>query len=230
MSHYCPTAAAQLSVDHPVITILSNAPGFPDTGEYVGLAADAELPPLLRPDCLLDWSTWWMIEERAVRLVHTHPESALPRLMLAVEELRRWRPGDSELMQAAAKAFDAADEIASDGWRPSTPLTESHLAHVMAAVPSDWRGAAAEALATRRPPLRDDVFGRLLAAHAFANWAAYLGKGLRTWYQSIEAAGCLAALTGDAGVTDLVLRHLADSSALIARWSRSEGDPAIRRP
>jgi len=106
----------------------------------------------------------------------------------------------------------------------------THVADALAAVPEEWRPDAGRALATRAAALPDGEVGRFLAAHVFANWSAYTGRGLRTWYRSVEAAGCLVRLTNDPGMVDLVLRHLADSSALITRWSRAETSPVIRRP
>jgi hypothetical protein len=62
-----------------------------------------------------------------------------------------------------------------------------------------------------------------LAAHAFANWTAHLGQGLRSWLRSVEAA---YVLVNELGVrqTDLLLRHLADPNELARVWSRAELD------
>jgi hypothetical protein len=106
----------------------------------------------------------------------------------------------------------------------------ARIADALSAVPAPWRGTAERALATRGDASSPRVAGRLLSAHAFANWTAYSGRGLRAWYRSIEGAAALLAATGDAGMVDLVLRHLADSSALIARWNLAEAVPLIPRP
>jgi hypothetical protein len=63
---------------------------------------------------------------------------------------------------------------------------------------------------------------RFLMAHAFANWTAHLGEGLRSWLWSIQAAHGLAASGLSAGDADLLLRHLADPHALARAWSRAE--------
>jgi hypothetical protein len=228
LSHYCPTARAQLDRQEGAITIREDAEGFPRTGEYVGLDATADLPPLLHPRCLLDWETWWVIETRAVSLIGGRAESALPRLAIAVEHMRTWRPTMGSLHAHVSLSFDVAAQASIPAWRPSDALIAAHVADARAAVPPDWQADADQALAARQPPLAWPVFGRFLAAHAFANWAAYRGQGLRTWYRSIEAAGCLAWRTGDPGSADLVLRHLADSSALITRWSQAEEAGVIR--
>src|SRR5262249_16894600 len=62
-----------------------------------------------------------------------------------------------------------------------------------------------------------------LAAHAFANWTAHLGLGLRTWLRSIEAAHRLARERGFSAA-DLELRHMANPKELSATWSRVEDE------
>ena len=57
-----------------------NAPAFLPDREYVGLDARASLPPLLRPDMLMDWESWWEIERLAVETLLTRggsPEEAI---------------------------------------------------------------------------------------------------------------------------------------------------------
>jgi len=230
LSHYCPTARAHLDANTGVVLIRTDAPGFPGRGEYVGLQAAPDLPPLLHPRCLLDWESWWAVEAAAVALVTGMPDTALPRLALAIESLRTWRPMSVPLADAVHRAFDLASTAPLPPWVPTEALLASHTADLHAAIPTAWRGQADAAVATRHPQLPMPTFGRYLAAHVFANWAAYTGHGLRTWYRSIEAAGCLVWMTGDPGAADLVLRHLADSSALITRWSLAERTPVIRRP
>jgi hypothetical protein len=230
LSHYCPTARHQLDRPDGPVTIVDHARAFPRHGEYVGLDASPDVPPLLHPRCLLDWESWWLIERRAVTLVSEHPETALPRLAHMVETLHTWRPGTAPLTDAVHRAFDLAQIAPVDPWRPTPADVESHITDVRQSVPADWRADSDRALVAGTGDLPTRVVGRFLAAHTFANWAAYNGRGLRTWYRSIEAAGCLLWMTRDPGMVDLALRHLADSSALIARWNRSERRPVIRRP
>lgn len=230
LSHYCPTARTMLDRAQGPTTIARHARGFPAHGEYAGLDAASALPPLLHPQCLLDWEAWWQIEDRAVRLVDEHPSTALPRLALAVEHLRTWRPGTALLRDVVHRAFDLAGVAIVSDWVPATDLVAAHLADALESVPAEWRAEAERALAVRAAPPTLPVIGRFLAAHVFANWTVHTGRGLRTWYRSIEAAGCLLHLTHDPGMVDLVLRHLAGSSALVERWRRSESSPVIRRP
>lgn len=230
LSHYCPTARALLSTAGGPVGIVDRTTAFPAHEEYAGLDATASLPPLLHPRCLLEWDAWWLTEALAVRLVDDDPRRGLPRLALAVEHLRTWRPGTVPLRDLVQRAFDVASIAAVAEWDPAADALATHVADALAAVPEEWRPDAGRALATRAAALPDGEVGRFLAAHVFANWSAYTGRGLRTWYRSVEAAGCLVRLTNDPGMVDLVLRHLADSSALITRWSRAETSPVIRRP
>ncbi|MBM3751644.1 MAG: hypothetical protein FJW21_10785 [Acidimicrobiia bacterium] len=230
LSHYCPTARALLDAVTGPVTIVDRALAFPTHEEYVGLDATAQLPPLLHPRCLLEWDGWWLIEALAVQLVDALPHSALPRLAVAVEHLHGWRPGTAPLRDVVQRAFDLAAVSGVPDWEPDGASLATHVTDARAAVPPEWQADAERALATRAPALPDAVIGRCLAAHVFANWAAYTGHGLRTWYRSVEAAGSLLRVTNDPGMVDLVLRHLADSSALITRWSRAERSPVIRRP
>jgi len=230
LSHYCPTARRQLDRPDAPVTISDRAVAFPRHGEYVGLAASPDIPPLLHARCLLDWESWWLIERRTVTLVSEHPDTALPRLALMVEALHVWRPGSAPLVDAVHRAFDLAQIAEVVPWCPSASDVDAHVEDVRSSVPAEWRNDVDRALMAGTGDLPSRVVGRFLAAHTFANWAAYNGRGLRTWYRSIEAAGCLLWVTRDPGMVDLALRHLADSSALITRWNRAERRPVIRRP
>jgi len=67
-----------------------------------------------------------------------------------------------------------------------------------------------------------DAEKRFLAAHAFANWTAHLGTGLRSWFRSIEAAYALLETGFAVGDADLLLRHLAETSMLTEAWNQAE--------
>lgn len=229
LSHYCPTANAQLERATGPVTIVDGGAAFPRHGEYVGLAASRDIPPLLNSRCLMSWEQWWLIEARAVALVSEHPETALPRLARAIEHLHAWRPGTAPLADVIHRAFDLASIGDELPWTPTDAEIDGHIADALSTIPPEWHDDAVKALTPGHTRLPWPMFGRFLAAHAFANWAAYNGRGLRTWFRAIEAAGCLVWRTGDAGSADLILRHLADSSALITRWSQAERRPVIRR-
>jgi hypothetical protein len=216
LSHYCPTAAGLLD-EQTTIAITDDPPAFPAGGEIVGLDARTDLPPLLTPDMLMDWEAWWEWERRAIDAIAQADSaaSALATLSAAVEAVRDWTPGRRSLVDAVADAF-TADAPANR----ETPAFESLIDGVLAAVPADLRpGRVAPDVPPSPAALR-----AFLAAHAFANWTAHLGQGLRSWLRSLDAAVVLANELG-VGQADLLLRHLTDPVALARAWSRAEASP-----
>jgi Fe-S-cluster containining protein len=223
LSHYCPTAARMLATAAPAAAILVEDDAFPPDGEYDGLDASRSLPPLLRPDLLMDWSAWWETEARAVTMLTTPGEPAISRmtrLARAVETLRRWEPGQGPLLPLVHHAFD--DAAAAQRDRSKERLNAGRVSDALAAVPADLRSAIPAAVEGQPSSPDDDVTGRFLAAHAFASWTAHLGRGLRTWLRGIETAHALVAAGLSPGDADLVLRHLADPAALAQRLSDAE--------
>jgi Fe-S-cluster containining protein len=218
LSHYCPTAAELLATTEPV-SIVTNTTGFPDGGEYIGLDARDSLPPLLCADVLMDWDSWNEWERRSVDLlcsVAETPNEGLARLHTAVESARRWRPGTTPLSAAIDSAFDRARHAFSQYERDD----ERRVAEVMSAIPLERRRDASLSGQSRRAS--PDIEKRFLAAHAFASWTAYLGRGLRSWFRGVEAASALLAAGCDAGQADLLLRHLADTPLLVEAWNQAE--------
>jgi hypothetical protein len=232
LSHYCPTAADLLCSGEPV-TIVTDALSFPAQGQYVGLDVREALPPLLRPDVLMDWNSWQELEAQAVDLLCNRAQTAedgLGRLQTAVEQLRLWRPGSTSLMTAIEHAFDRARRE-PPLYRTSTDI-ERRVAEVLAATPNNEVGTRfpenevgtlfPENESRPRCCTSPGVARRFLAAHAFASWAAYLGHGLRSWFRGLEAAyALLQAGYGPSGA-DLLLRHLADTRALTEAWNEAD--------
>lgn len=229
LSHYCPTANDLLTEYSGHVAIVNNAPAFPADAEYVGFTADQLLPPLLHPELAMDWESWWLFEELSVELLSEAPEP-LSRLRLAVEYARTWTVDRGQLPTHLRDAFARARSAAAPAGFLTDSRIDERISEVLAAVPDDWREAAQDALSTNEGPglsgaSSDGVFRRYLAAHAFANWAAYEGEGLRTWFRAVETAAALLNRTADPGRADLVLRHLADSSAAITLWIHAEREP-----
>jgi len=220
LSHYCPTAASWLDNDAPV-TIVADPPAFPAAGEYVGLDATSSLPPLLRPDVLMDWNSWWEWERLSVQLLTADEpaEKAISRLGIAVEHARAWRPNDRPLAEQVRDSFDRARQ--SDA--PPVHWSDRELAHrraeMLSAMPPDMTESAVIIL---RASSTSGAVSRLLAAHAFANWTAHLGRGLRTWLRSVEAPLVLIQSGMDVRTVDLWLRHLVDPKRLAEKWSEVE--------
>jgi Fe-S-cluster containining protein len=214
LSHYCPTAAALLEQETAPV-IVTNAPAFPGDGEYVGLDAREGLPPALRPDMLMDWEAWWRFEAEAVALIARadDPAHALAVLGRVVEDVRTWRPADGRLTDRVSEAFARAPPLA-----PPPLAHEARLREVLEAVPDELRPDPSP-LQPSVPRPAAHVLRNFLAAHAFANWTAHLGEGLRAWLRSIEAAFALVELGYGVRQADLLLRHLADPYRLARVWS-----------
>jgi len=214
LSHYCPTAAGLLDADPPAAAaIVVNSPAFPAGGEYVGLDARTTLPPLLRPDMLMDWESWWACERLAVaRLAGagtTSADTSLARLRAAVIDLTAWSPADGPLEARVRDAFARAD---AGALRADPPRPARLIDAVFRAIPADVRPAGV----TGHDRTAERARRHFLAAHAFASWMPHLGRGLETWLRSIETAAAL--LDAGAGVrqADLLLRHLVDPATLAA--------------
>lgn len=221
LSHFCPTAASMLDSSGPV-AIVTSAPAFPSRAEYSGLDATTSLPPLLRPDVLMDWHAWWEMERRAVEVLSTAPvDIALARLALAVETTRTWRPTDGDLVHRVTRAFDEATTAANAAAPPDEAWLAARRDAALEAIPVDLR-AQAPAFTFPADRLAARVLSRFLAAHAFANWTAHLGSGLRSWLRSIEIAYAVATATHSLGEADLLLRHLVDPPSLAAACGRAE--------
>ena len=215
LSHYCPTALSMLTGQAPVA--ITRASTFPADAEYVGLDATTSLPPLLRPGVLMDWDAWWEWERLAVLYLGQAMgpiDRTLSTLSAAVEDVRAWTPGDGDLTGRVRRAF--ADPTPARSRRG--PRAASLVGEIVEAIPEDIRPASP----TGHAVPGDDVLHRYVAAHAFANWTAHLGQGLRSWFRSLE--GVVALVESGCGIrhADLLVRHLADPNHLAAAWSRAE--------
>lgn len=206
LSHYCPTAARIIADNghDGDAHIVVNPPRFSPAGEYVGLDASCALPPLLRRDLLMDWESWWRIEELAVETLLGRGNSADEALALvrgAVHRLDQWRPDTGvHLQDEVDRAFERS--------QPSPPArtVDDLVTNAMGRVPAAFASRARWNSTVRTS---DDVTRKFLAAHAFANWRVHEHDGgLAAWLRSVETAH--AFLSAGAGVrqADLILRHL----------------------
>jgi hypothetical protein len=215
LSHYCPTAAGLLD-ESIAIAITDNSPAFSGR-EVVGLDTRTSLPPLLAPNMLMSWEAWWEWERRAVEMIartDLAPAEALVLLHAAVEDLRRWSPRDGPLLDRIGASFRRAAHQPDGGI-----VLRRTIDDVLTAIPVELRPRRLE----RVGPPTDAAMRGFLAAHAFANWTAHLGHGLRSWLRSVETAWVLASAMG-VRQADLLLRHLADPTELAAVWSRAESE------
>jgi len=227
LSHYCPTAARRLWSEQ--LSGIDDRPvSFPPDGDYDGLDASRALPPLLRPDLLMDWGAWWEWERLAIGLLDGdgahEPALALGRLRDAVERVRRWRPADGPLLAAVRETMAIARRADARPFRPDAADVAARVTEIVEATPAELAAIHRHTLDAGMAPAPDAVVCRFLSAHAFANWHVQLGQGLRTWLRSVEAAYVLLLAGLDVRHADLWLRHLADVHALARTWSRSEHD------
>lgn len=196
LSHYCPTAASMLfdSVRPRIV----DAPDSLRIVEPIeGLDARDALPPLLRPDMLMDIEGYAAWETCVIRTFARGCDAAeaLAVVADATERVRFWSPSSRPLREAVADAFDMA-------------------------------ASNARTLHPRLPPDLERGILNYLAARAFGNWIAYQGRGLRTivaWLHACHDA--LRATIGDEGAptratvtnairsTDLWMLHTIDSQA-----------------
>ena len=225
LSHYCPTASSALSAAGPV-TIVEQPPAFPAGADYEGIDATRALPPLLREDMLMDWNAWWAWEAASVAVITGGDEPTavrLGRLRRAVAGLHGWSPSDGPLHAHVDRAFATVRLADAAPFMPDRYELETRWQEIVAAIPEDLRsqGPRIDDDARHTPALAPHT-DRFLAAHAFANWTAHLGEGLRTWLRSIEAAYALIDLGYSLRTADQLLRHLSDPHRLARRWSQAE--------
>jgi hypothetical protein len=186
LSHYCPTAAGLLD-DGAVIAITAEPPAFPAETEIVGLDVRTSLPPSLAPNMLMDWEAWWEWERRAVDTIarpDQTPQQALATLSAAVEAVRGVDAGRRSAPRAHRSRIHARRWKDVGNVRVETPTYLPALSDTLTAIPPDLRPMRIERSDSPSPA----VVRAFLAAHAFANWTAHLGHGLRSWLRSLEAA------------------------------------------
>ena len=248
LSHFCPTAASQLFRDDVPLEIVESPPAFPPA-DYDGLSVpDEELPPLLRPDVLMDADGYTAWERHMVAVCAAAPdaESALATLWRDAGALRTWTGGGTALHDAVARlprelVAAAPPPTLGDGLRAHAEAM-SCVADDMRPEPDEEGLAEAYQRFVREPwsafsrPLRHYV-----AAKAFASWTAYQGRGVASIVRGLEAALALVRVEAarqcrNAGApldaarlkeairaADFVLNHLATGDALAEAWSSVEG-------
>jgi hypothetical protein len=204
LSHFCPTAAGLLMDERPVVVAETSLPSEL-SGNIEAFDAIGALPPLLRPDLLMDLEAFDAWERSAIATLGSDDrtcDQALDIIAAATEQIRRWTPGDVALASVVEEAFASASAHAA-----RNPCAEPTLG------PFD---AAAR---------------RYLAAKLFANRIAYESRGLRSlvaWLrmclatlrdEAVRAAASGAASGGAVFIeavraADLALVHRTDSAAL----------------
>jgi hypothetical protein len=247
LSHFCPTAATQLFRDDVPLTIVETPVAFPPA-DYDGLkVTEGDLPPLLRPDVLMDDAGYTAWERHMVDVCATAAtaEDALATLARDASVVRTWTGGGDALHAAVGRL---PRDLVSAGPPASLAPCLRAYAEAMSCVPDDLRpepdedGLAPAYERFVRPswaefarPLRHYV-----AAKAFASWTAYQGRGVATIVRGIAAALSLVRVEAarqcrNAGApldaerlkeafrsADFLLNHLATGDALAEAWSAVE--------
>jgi Fe-S-cluster containining protein len=255
LSHYCPSVA-RLAFDAGVGSAIVPAPhALVGHVRLEGLDASDALPPLLRPGLLADRDTYHAWERLIVETLDLDvaPEEALDRISAVTERLREWSPGRGELRAALESArivggidgrasASRDDQLGAGWWEEAYDVVRASVPAGITTLPAPTDVVPVDA-ALVQPAWRDcsRPVRRFLAAHAFGNWCAYHGMGLRTVVHSLEAALavvrieavrlCAAAnqsLDNDLlleafRAADLLLVHLSDPKVLATRLSAVEG-------
>ena len=273
LSHYCPTVVSLLFEHSGAVEILEGPPANLH-GEAEGLDARDVLPPLLTEGVLMDLDAYSAWEAHAVRSLAgpaslaaaASPETVLDALAADAARLMKWRPGDITLRDAI-HALDRTgvrpDGLTLPDWESETRLVPM----VHDSIPEDQRPAPLKCFPrdlftverAREWRARAVFINRFLAAHAFAAWAAYQGRGLDSLIGALRAALAVlryevlracehsaGPLTDDVLKTgirqaDLLLVHLADRRQLAVsqeireirehetRWRAGKAYPNERR-
>ena len=255
LSHYCPTAASLLFEETDAhITDAPSALTPPEDRE--GLDARGALPPLLRPDMLMDVRSYAAWESGAVSLLAAPgtSEAALSRLSRYAEAIRDWQPARGPLIEwvwaAVARSGIESPSAAAPRhglWRHWHDVARAsmHEGLTHEEPPSDLEALDRRFVA----PKWDDFSGalrRYLAGRLFGSWTAYQGRGVRTLVASLTCAlgvvrvgaarQCAAAdrplsaslLLQAIRQADLLLIHKADRGQLARQLARVETED--RRP
>lgn len=102
LSHFCPTAASLLFEELP-LRIVDAAPPLALAGDIEGFEARDALPPLLRPDMLMDLEAYDAWERRGIDAFARDdltPNQALDLIAGATETARRWTPASGVSLSA----------------------------------------------------------------------------------------------------------------------------------
>ncbi len=224
LSHYCPTAARQLFRDDLPLRIVDAPPAFPADFPFDPLDARSALPPLLKPDVLLDLETFDRWERAAVEAFAREgatPEGAVEDIWTFTEALRTWTGATTSLerhfeqvLEKAGPPRRSSTQEGEASWNRAkagrtgldTARTTGHYTMVLGVIPDDFRPRVPlELAAAAWERWVEDAWGtfaasvcRYLAAKAFGSWLAYQGRGLRTIAHSLDVA--LAVLKANAAL------------------------------
>jgi hypothetical protein len=234
LSHFCPTAAWMLL--DPRSAEVVEAPPSLHLRDLKGFEARSVLPPLLKPGLLTDLHGYGAWESAALATLArrdvTH-ERALGIITGATKRARGWCPNAGALNAWILESFDLHAGAPLEPFEPGLQKRRAGVLQSMSGTrfPS-YSTDDEEAWAAGRTVLApfDRAVANYLAAHLFANRAAYEGEGLLTIVEWLRT--CLAVLQREAArlvdgqrtfgpdefveavrQSDLVVVHQADTRA-----------------
>jgi hypothetical protein len=140
----------------------------------------------------MDWESWWEFER------------------LAVEEFNR----NETPKEILARLSEIVEAIRT--WKPGEGELIDRVRAAFAGGGVRGGGVGNHSALPAR------AANRFLACHAFANWTAHLGAGLRTWLRSLETVTFLLDEGWTIREVDEWLRHWADPRRLANVWSSAE--------
>lgn len=241
LSHFCPTAAGLLFEDGRLAVEDAESP-LALHGSIEAFDAVDALPPLLRPDLLMDLEAYTAWERAAVAVFArddvSHDE-AVALIGSATEALRSWKVGGPPLASCVRDCFrEAAARCPAIDDHQRDPLRLALLRVPAREYATSWERRVGPVWGTFDRPVK-----RYLAAKLYGSRIAYEGKGLRTIVEWLRLS--LALLRDEAmrvseqrgafldrqmfieavRATDLLLVHRLDSPALARALERVEQHP-----
>ncbi len=131
LSHFCPTAASLL-LEPVSLKVVDAAPPLALAGETEGFEARDGLPPLLRPEMLMDHAAYDGWEQRGIDTFARDdltPDQALDLIAAATETVRRWTPADVvSLRDRVGEAFSSTAPPHEAQAGPFDRATKNYLA------------------------------------------------------------------------------------------------------
>ncbi len=194
LSAFCPTAASLLFADGPFEIVAA------DSDRHVeGLDATQVMPPLLRDGMLMDWDAVARWEQLTIATLSDHRHDIARALEIIETASERvcgtWTPADGALDDALREEFSRSRD---SGVSSATPLKDRRRDRSLARPHPGGAGDMPESAADRYGEAaprshrgeHSAALARYVAAHAFACWPMYDGRGIRgalEWMKTVRA-------------------------------------------
>lgn len=189
LSAFCPTAAALLFVEGPFEIV-----DVESARHFEGLDATNVMPPLLRDGMLMDWDAvarWETLTIATLSDQRHDVTRALEIIETASEHVcATWTPAAGTLADALREEFSRSRD---SGVSSATPLKDRRRDRSLARPHLGGAGDMPESAADREADAVSEhstAMARYVAAHAFACWPMYDGRGIRgalEWLKTVRA-------------------------------------------